>query len=79
MIPAILNADFSHALETLLAVPVLILGVLTLRRTVSRQFGAGVVCLIWAIAVVRLFLPPLQTPVSLLNFDLTAITRGAGT
>ncbi len=78
MIHAILNADFSHALETLLAVSVLILVVLMLRRTVSRQFGAGVVYLLWAIPVVRFLLPPLQTPVSLLNFDLTALIRRAG-
>ncbi len=77
MIHAVLNGDFSHALETLLAVSVLILIVLMLRRTVSRQFGAGVVYMLWAIPVIRFFLPPLQTPVSLLNFDLTAFDRGA--
>lgn len=70
MIHAILTGDFSHALETLLAVSVLILVVLMLRRIVSRQFGAGVVYLLWAIPVARFFLPPLTTPISFLNFDL---------
>jgi len=77
MIHAVLNGDFSQALETLLAVSVLILVVLMLRRTVSRQFGAGVVYMLWAIPVARFFLPPLQTPVSMLNFDLTAFNRDA--
>lgn len=69
MIHAILNGDFSHALETLLAVSVLLLMVLMLRRPVARQFGAGVVYLLWAIPVVRFFLPPLTTPVSTLNLN----------
>lgn len=70
MIHAIVNGDFSHAVETLLAVSALILLVLVLRRPMSRQFGAGVVYLLWAIPVVRFFLPPLATPVSFFNLDL---------
>jgi len=83
MIHAILNQDLFHALETLFAVSVLILIVLMLRRAVSRQFGAGVVYLLWAIPVVRFFLPPLQTPVSILDFGtaapeaLPAVAHGA--
>ena len=77
MIHAVLNGDFSHALETLLAVSLLILIVLMLRRTVSRQFGAGVVYMLWAIPVIRFFLPPLQTPVSLLNLDFGAFAEPA--
>ncbi len=69
MIHAILNGDFSHALETLLAVSVLILVVLMIRRPVARQFGAGVVYLLWSIPVARFFLPPLSTPLSMLNLD----------
>lgn len=72
MIHAIVNQDLFHALETLFAVSVLILIVLMLRRAVSRQFGAGVVYLLWAIPVVRFFLPPLPTPVSILNFGTAA-------
>ena len=72
MIHAIVNQDLFHALETLFAVSVLILIVLMLRRAVSRQFGAGVVYLLWAIPVVRFFLPPLPTPVSILNFGAAA-------
>lgn len=77
MIHAVLNGDFSHAIETLLAVSLLILIVLMLRRTVSRQFGAGVVYMLWAIPVIRFFLPPLQTPVSMLNLDFGAFAQPA--
>ncbi|HAY06931.1 MAG TPA: M56 family metallopeptidase [Hyphomonas sp.] len=77
MIHAILNSDFSHALETLLAVSILILVVLMLRRAVSRQFGAGIVYLLWAIPVARFFLPPLPTPVSILNLQLGALAPAA--
>ncbi|MBA4338471.1 MAG: hypothetical protein C0421_06460 [Hyphomonas sp.] len=77
MIHALLNGDFSHALETLLAVSVLLLIVLMLRRPVARQFGAGVVYLLWAIPVVRFFLPPLQTPVSMLNLDFAPAGEAA--
>ncbi|MEQ9506057.1 MAG: M56 family metallopeptidase [Hyphomonas sp.] len=73
MIHAVLNGDFSHALETLLAVSVLILVVLMVRRPVSRQFGAGVVYMLWVIPVVRFFLPPLSTPVSLLNLNFAPV------
>ena len=62
MIHAVLNQNLSHALETLLAVSVLIAIVLMVRRSVSRHFGAGIVYLLWAIPVVRLFLPPLPSP-----------------
>ncbi len=77
MIHAVLNGDFSHALETLMAVSVLILVVLMLRRPVSRQFGAGVVYMLWAIPVVRFFLPPLPTPVSLLQIELGTLLPAA--
>jgi hypothetical protein len=36
----------------------LLLIVLVLRRPVARQFGAGVVYLLWAIPAARFFLPP---------------------
>ncbi len=77
MIHAILTGDFSRALETLLAVSVLLLIVLMLRRPVARQFGAGVVYLLWAIPVARFFLPPLQTPVSTLNLDFAPAGEAA--
>jgi beta-lactamase regulating signal transducer with metallopeptidase domain len=77
MIHAIFNGDFFHALETLLAVSVLLLMVLMLRRPVARQFGAGVVYLLWAIPVARFFLPPLQTPVSMLNLDFAPAGEAA--
>ena len=77
MIHALLNADFSHALETLLAVSVLILVVLMIRRPVARQFGAGVVYLLWAIPAVRFFLPPLATPLSMLNLDFAPAGQAA--
>jgi beta-lactamase regulating signal transducer with metallopeptidase domain len=77
MIHAILNGDLGHALETLLAVSILILVILMLRRAVSRQFGAGIVYLLWAIPVARFFLPPLPTPVSILNLELGALAPAA--
>lgn len=77
MIHAILARDFGHALETLLAVSILILVVLMLRRAVSRQFGAGIVYFLWAIPVARFFLPPLPTPVSILNLQLGALAPAA--
>lgn len=77
MIHAILNGDLGHALETLFAVSILILVVLMLRRAVSRQFGAGIVYLLWAIPVARFFLPPLPTPVSILNLELGALAPSA--
>ena len=73
MIHAVLNGDFFHALETLFAVSVLILVVLMLRRPAARQFGAGVAYLLWAIPVARFFLPPLPTPVSLLDFGFAGL------
>lgn len=72
MIHAILNGDFGHALETLLAVSILILVVLMVRRAVSRQFGAGIVYMLWAIPVVRFFLPPMPTPVSIIDLGFGA-------
>lgn len=72
MIHAILNGDFGHAVETLLAVSILILVVLMVRRAVSRQFGAGIVYMLWAIPVARFFLPPMPTPVSILNLGFGA-------
>lgn len=77
MIHAILTGDFTHALETLFAVSILILIILMLRRAVSRQFGAGIVYLLWAIPVARFFLPPLPTPVSILGLELGALTPAA--
>lgn len=77
MIHAVLTGDFSHALETLLAVSMLIVVVLMVRRTVSRQFGAGIVYLLWAIPVARFFLPPMTTPVSFLNLDIGALFPAA--
>lgn len=40
--------------------------VLVARRPVARHFGAGVAYALWAIPVLRLVLPPLQVPVSLM-------------
>lgn len=77
MIHAILTGDFRHALETLLAVSLLILIVLMLRRPASRQFGAGIAYLLWAIPVARFFLPPLPTPVSILGLDFGAAQEPA--
>ena len=58
--------DATSALQTLLAVSVLMAIVLVARRPVARHFGAGVAYALWAIPVARLVLPPLQIPVSLM-------------
>jgi len=60
--------DATSALQTLLAVSVLIAIVLVARRHVARYFGAGVAYALWAIPVARLVLPPLQMPISLMPF-----------
>ena len=58
--------DATSVLQTLLAVSVLMAIVLVARRPVARHFGAGVAYALWAIPVVRLVLPPLHVPVSLM-------------
>ena len=60
--------DATSALQTLLAVSVLIAIVLVARRPVARHFGAGVAYALWAIPVARLVLPPLHMHVSLMPF-----------
>jgi len=58
--------DATSALQTLLAVSILMAIVLVARRPVAKHFGAGVAYALWAIPVARLILPPLQIPVSLM-------------
>jgi len=48
--------------ETLLWTAVLIAGVLLLRRPVARWFGPQMAYALWAIPVLRLFMPPIQLP-----------------
>lgn len=49
----------AHALETVLAVTLLILLVLAIRKPVARHFGAGTAYALWLLPVARLALPPL--------------------
>lgn len=58
--------------ETLLAVTVLMLAVLALRRLVARVFGAGSAYALWAIPAARLVLPPL----ALVPLDLSVSPAG---
>ena len=58
--------DATSALQTVLAVSVLIALVLVVRRPVARHFGAGTAYALWALPLARLVLPPLQMPVSLM-------------
>ena len=60
--------DATYALQTVLAVSILIGLVLAARRPVARHFGAGVAYALWALPLARLILPPLQMPVSLMPF-----------
>lgn len=58
--------DATSALQTVVAVSVLIALVLVARRPVAKHFGAGVAYALWALPLARLVLPPLQIPVSLM-------------
>jgi beta-lactamase regulating signal transducer with metallopeptidase domain len=58
--------DMTSALQTVLAVSVLIALVLVARKPVAKYFGAGVAYALWALPLARLVLPPLQMPVSLM-------------
>jgi beta-lactamase regulating signal transducer with metallopeptidase domain len=58
--------DMTSALQTVLAVSVLIGLILVVRRPVAKHFGAGVAYALWALPLARLVLPPLQVPVSLM-------------
>ena len=58
--------DMTSALQTVLAVSVLIGLILFVRRPVAKHFGAGVAYALWALPLARLVLPPLQVPVSLM-------------
>ena len=66
----------TSALQTLLAVSILMAIVLVARRPVAKHFGAGIAYALWAFPVARLFLPPLQMPVSLMPL-LRLPTSGA--
>lgn len=79
----------AHALETVLAVTLLILLVLAIRKPVARHFGAGTAYALWLLPVARLALPPLPHDVQTSLFSwfrlpaasdvgaLPAITRTA--
>ena len=58
--------DATSAMQTVLAVSVLITLVLVARKPVAKHFGAGVAYALWALPLARLVLPPLQIPVSLM-------------
>ncbi|WP_375209076.1 M56 family metallopeptidase [Hyphomonas jannaschiana] len=58
--------DATSAVQTVLAVSVLIALVLVARRPVAKHFGAGTAYTLWALPLARLVLPPLQMPVSLM-------------
>lgn len=79
----------AHALETVLAVTLLILLVLAIRKPVARHFGAGTAYALWLLPLARLALPPLPHDVQTSLFSwfrlpaasdvgaLPAITRTA--
>lgn len=58
--------DATSAVQTVLAVSVLIALVLVARRPIAKHFGAGTAYALWALPLARLVLPPLQMPVSLM-------------
>ena len=58
-----MNADLLNwALETGLAVSLLIVFILLIRRPFSRRFGARLTYALWALPVVRLFMPAIILP-----------------
>ena len=67
--------DITSAVQTVLAVSVLIALVLVARKPVAKHFGAGVAYALWALPLARLVLPPLQIPVSLM--PLLGLPRSA--
>jgi len=69
--------DATSALQTVLAVSVLIALVLVARRPVAKYFGAGTAYALWALPLARLVLPPLQMPVSLM--PLLRLPKSAST
>ncbi|MCA8901452.1 MAG: hypothetical protein KDA53_09395 [Hyphomonas sp.] len=76
MIGAALFHDANSALQTLIAVTVLLALVMVARKYVARHFGAGVAYALWLIPVLRLVLPPLKGPLSVMPFlHLPAASR----
>lgn len=68
MITGLDMPDPSYAAETVIAVSLLMLVVLSIRKYIARQFGAGVAYALWLFPVARLVLPPLPSPMSLMSF-----------
>ena len=68
MMSEILVPGASSALQTLIAVSVLLAVILAFRKTVARYFGASVAYALWLIPLARLVLPPLSVPVSVMPF-----------
>ena len=59
MIIQLPDTYLAHALEAALAVTLLIILVLVVRKPVARHFGAGIAYALWLLPVARLVLPPL--------------------
>jgi len=72
MINAILNLDLSAALQTTLAVSLLICLVMLIRQPVARRFGGRAAYALWAIPLVRLVMPPLPSGWSVFGVFETA-------
>ena len=70
-----MNADILNwAIETGLAVSLLILFILVIRRPFSRWFGARLTYALWALPVVRLFMPPIILPAKKVDLAAGAAT-----
>ncbi len=63
-LPMDLSAIFSWGLQTSLAVSLLIVLVLVIRKPFARRFGAKAAYMLWALPFARLVLPPLETPLA---------------
>lgn len=79
MIIQLPDTFLAHALETALAVTLLILLVLAIRKPVARHFGAGIAYALWLLPVARLILPPLPHDVQTSLFSWVRLPAGIAT
>ncbi len=76
MIIQLPDTFLAHALETALAVTLLILLVLAIRKPVARHFGAGIAYALWLLPVARLVLPPLPHDLQTSLFSWVRLPAG---
>lgn len=63
------------AIQTGIAITCLIGFILIIRRPFARRFGAGAAYALWALPLIRLFMPPVNIPILKPNIDITNTTE----